>query len=190
MKHSLLIASLIAGSFAAGGALAHGDEDHGASAPAAKAHASDGHAHDHGDSAAIGVAGKADKATRTVNVDMTDSMRFSPASVSVKQGETVRFIVKNSGKVKHEFVLGTDKALKEHYELMKKFPEMEHADPNQVTVAPGRTGEVVWQFTKAGKVDFACLQPGHYDAGMKGAVTVAASTKSGAKDDGHSGHKH
>jgi hypothetical protein len=70
-------------------------------------------------------------------------------------------------------VLGTDKELKAHYELMKKFPEMEHSDPNQVTVAPGQTGEVIWQFTRAGKVDFACLQPGHYDAGMKGVVRVA-----------------
>src|SRR5438105_5314379 len=128
---------------------------------------------DHGD--AIGVPGKAAKVNRTVNVDMTDAMRFSPARIAVKQGETVRFVIKNSGQLKHEFVLGTEKELKDHYELMKKFPEMEHSDPNQVTVAPGKTGEVIWQFTRAGKVDFACLQPGHYDAGMKGMVNVAAA---------------
>ena len=93
--------------------------------------------------------------------------------LSVRQGETVRFVVKNSGKVKHEMVLGTEKELKEHYELMKKNPEMEHDEPNMVTLAPGKTGEIVWQFTRAGKVDFACLQPGHYDAGMKGAVSVS-----------------
>jgi uncharacterized cupredoxin-like copper-binding protein len=101
-------------------------------------------------------------------------MRFSPSQVTVKQGETIRFVVKNSGQLKHEFVLGTEKALKEHYEVMKKFPEMEHADPNMVTVAPGKTGEVVWTFTRSGTVDFACLQPGHYDAGMKGVVSVSA----------------
>lgn len=112
-------------------------------------------------------------ATRTINVDMTDGMRFTPADIKVKQGETVRFVVKNSGQLKHELVLGTEKELKEHYEAMKKNPEMEHADPNMVTLAAGKSGEIVWQFTKAGKVDFACLQPGHYDAGMKGAVTVA-----------------
>lgn len=175
---------------------AHDGVDHAASAPAAKAgaKAADGHAHSHGDSDAIGEAGKAAKVTRTVNVDMTDNMRFTPSSLDVKQGETVRFVVKNSGGVKHEFVLGTQAELKEHYELMKKFPEMEHSDPNQVTVAPGKTGEVIWQFTKAGKVDFACLQPGHYDAGMKGAVTVAAakgsSKPTAAKADGHADHKH
>ena len=137
----------------------------------------------HGDDHAIGEPGQAGKVTRTVTVDMTDAMRFNPASITAKQGETIRFTVKNSGQLKHEFVLGTEKELKEHYELMKKFPEMEHSEPNMVTVAPGKTGEVIWQFTEAGKVDFACLQPGHYDAGMKGAIKVAATK--GAAD-----HKH
>jgi uncharacterized cupredoxin-like copper-binding protein len=137
-----------------------------------------GHSHDH--EGAIGVPGKAAKVGRTVNVDMTDTMRFIPASISAKQGETIRFIVKNSGKLKHEFVLGTEKELKEHYEQMKKFPEMEHSDPNMVTLAAGKSGEVIWQFTKAGKVDFACLQPGHYDAGMKGIVDVALGTAAAA----------
>jgi uncharacterized cupredoxin-like copper-binding protein len=125
------------------------------------------------------------KVTRTVSIDMTDSMRFSAAKIKAKQGETIRFVVKNLGKVKHEMVLGTAKELKEHYEVMKKNPEMEHADANMVTVAPGETGEIIWQFTKAGKVDFACLQPGHYDAGMKGLVSVF-SNKAG---DSHGAHK-
>lgn len=130
--------------------------------------------HGHGEpGAAVGKPGVAAKVTRTVKVDMTDAMRFNPATLSVQQNETVRFLITNSGKVKHELVLGTEQELKEHYEVMKKNPEMEHDDPNMVTLAPGKSGEVIWQFTKAGKVDFACLQPGHYDAGMKGAVTVA-----------------
>jgi uncharacterized cupredoxin-like copper-binding protein len=101
-------------------------------------------------------------------------MRFIPSDVAVRQGETVRFVVRNSGKLRHEFVLGSDKALQEHAVLMKKFPTMEHAESNMVTVDAGQTGEVIWQFTQAGKVPFACLQAGHYDAGMKGRVSVAA----------------
>ena len=101
------------------------------------------------------------------------NMRFTPSDIRVKQGETVRFVVRNVGVLKHELVLGTGKDLRAHYEAMMKNPEMEHADPNMVTLAPGKTGEVLWQFTQAGKVDFGCLQPGHYDAGMKGAVSVA-----------------
>jgi uncharacterized cupredoxin-like copper-binding protein len=103
---------------------------------------------------------------------MTDNMRYTPSSIQVKQGETVRFVVKNQGKVKHELSLGTQKELLEHLEQMKKFPDMEHDEPGKVTLAPGKQGEILWQFTKAGTVDFACLMPGHYEAGMKGAVKV------------------
>ena len=138
---------------------------------------------------AIGKPGIASKVTRTVKVDMTDDMRFSASTIAAKQGETIRFLAKNSGKVKHEMVLGTEKELKEHYEVMKKNPEMEHADANMVTVVPGKTGEIIWQFTKAGKVDFACLQPGHYDAGMKGLINVATN-KTQAGGDSHGTHKH
>jgi uncharacterized cupredoxin-like copper-binding protein len=154
---------------------------------ASTAFASGNHAGGHGDSEAIGKPGKAANAKRTITVDMTDTMRFTPDSIMVKQGETIKFIVKNSGKVKHEMVLGTEKELKEHYEVMKKNPEMEHADENQVTVQPGKSGEIIWQFTKTGKVNFACLQPGHYDAGMKGAVMVGGKAMA---DDSHTKHKH
>lgn len=123
---------------------------------------------------AIGVPGVAAKVTRTIAVDMTDNMRFTPERITVRRGETIRFKVTNSGKIKHELVLGTKKDLEEHYKAMMKFPEMEHAEENMITLAPAKTGEIVWQFTKSGKVDFACLQPGHYDAGMKGQVIVSA----------------
>ncbi|MFA6313362.1 MAG: cupredoxin family protein [Sterolibacterium sp.] len=156
------------------------------------ASASGTHAGGH-DDAAFGEAGVAAEITRTVTVNMTDTMRFSPASLTAKQGETIRFVVKNTGQLKHEFVLGSTKELKEHYEVMKKNPEMEHADANMVTVAPGQTGEVVWKFSKSGKVDFACLQPGHYDAGMKGRIlvkkNVMANDKTAMPKDEHD-HKH
>lgn len=133
--------------------------------------------HDHGPAkaAVIGEAGVAANVSRTIEVDMSDAMRFTPAAIDAKQGETIRFVVKNSGQLKHEFVLGTDKDLKAHYEVMKKHPHMEHADDNMLSVAPGQSAELLWKFTQAGTVNFACLHPGHYDAGMKGAVTVAAS---------------
>lgn len=135
----------------------------------------------HEASDAIGRPGKADKVNRTLTVAMTDTMRFIPSSIKVRQGETIRFVVKNVGKIKHEMVLGTEKELKEHYEVMKKHPEMEHDDDNQITVQPAKTGEIIWQFTKTGKVNFACLQPGHYDAGMKGAVMVGGAGRHTAR---------
>jgi uncharacterized cupredoxin-like copper-binding protein len=156
-----------------------------AAAATAGGNHADGGGHD---DSAIGQPGQATKVTRTVQVDMADTMHFTPANIAVKQGETIRFVVKNSGRVKHEFVLGIEKKLKEHYEQMKKFPDMEHADSNMVTVAPGQTGEVIWQFTKAGPVNFACLYPGHYDAGMKGLIKVTGD-KSKRKENEHD-HTH
>lgn len=144
---------------AAGTAFAHGDEEHHA-----------GKQKDH--AAALGKPGNPAKVSRTVEVDMNDNMRFTPANIAVKRGETIKFVVKNNGKIKHEMVLGSVKELKEHAELMRKFPEMEHDDPNQIAVDPGKSGEMIWQFTKAGKFEFACLQPGHFEAGMVGKVAV------------------
>ena len=148
-------------------------------APAtAGAHGDDGHAKTRRFDAAqveatdFGRQGDPGKATRTIRVRMTDDMRFTPAAIVVKRGETIRFVVGNDGKVLHEMVLGTKKAIAEHAEAMKKFPGMEHADANMAHVQPGRRGEIVWQFTQPGAFAFACLQPGHYEAGMVGGVTV------------------
>lgn len=138
------------------------------------AFASGTHAGGHGDGGetAIGQPGVAAKARRTITIEMSDNMRYTPSNIQVKQGETVRFVVKNIGQVKHELSLGTEKELLEHLEQMKKFPDMEHDEPGKVTLQPGKQGEIVWQFTKAGGVNFACLMPGHYEAGMKGTVQV------------------
>lgn len=120
----------------------------------------------------FGREGDPKKATRTVKVDMSDRMRFSPSSLTVKRGETVRFEVKNSGKIMHEMVIGTMKELKEHAELMKKHPGMEHEEPYMAHVSPGKAETIVWQFTRAGEFYYGCLIPGHFEAGMVGKVVV------------------
>jgi len=130
-----------------------------------------GHAHAEEDSA-IGKPGLATKASRTLTVLMEDNMRFTPSNIRVRSGETVRIVVKNTGRVKHELSLGTRQELLEHLALMKRFPDMEHDEPSKVTLAPGQQGEIVWQFTQAGSVNFACLMPGHYEAGMRGSIQV------------------
>lgn len=143
----------------------------------AQAHGNDEHATKKFDASkveptAFGQEGDPKKVVRTIRVDMTDNMRFAPSDITIKRGQTVRFVAKNSGQVLHEMVLGTKQAIEEHAQLMKKFPEMEHADANIAHVKPGQSGEIVWQFTKAGEFRFACLQPGHFEAGMVGRVTV------------------
>ena len=124
---------------------------------------------------AWGIAGDAKAGMRTVEFRMTDNMRFTPDKLEVKQGETVKVVLRNNGAVMHEFVLGTKKELDEHAELMVKFPTMEHSEPYMAHVAPGKTGEIIWTFNRPGDFDFACLIAGHYSAGMVGKVKVLAT---------------
>ena len=121
-----------------------------------------------------GIAGDAKNVKRTIKLSMSDAMRFTPDQINVKQGETVRISLKNTGKMLHEIVIGTKTELDEHAALMVKFPTMEHEEPYMAHVAPGKTGEIIWTFNKSGKFDFACLIAGHYQSGMVGKINVAA----------------
>ena len=134
------------------------------------------HAGGHDDHHAVpyGVPGEATQVSRVIEVQAADSMRYSPAAITVRRGETIKLVVKNVGKQPHELVLGDVKSLKEHAEVMRRYPDMVHDDPNMVKVAPGGTGTLIWKFTQAGTVEFACLIPGHYEAGMKGSIRVNA----------------
>jgi len=120
----------------------------------------------------FGREGDPKKASRTVKVDMSDKLRFTPDSLTIKRGETVKFVVKNRGKLMHEMVLGTMQELKEHAAMMLKHPTMEHDEPYMAHVAPGKTETMVWQFTKAGEFYFGCLVPGHFEGGMVGKIIV------------------
>jgi uncharacterized cupredoxin-like copper-binding protein len=133
-------------------------------------HHMQGAAHD--DHAGMAMPGDAKKVSRTIRLDMDDAMRFTPSTVTVKHGETVKFEVRNTGHLRHEMVLGSSEALKAHAAMMLKSPGMKHAEANQISVEPGKTGDLIWQFPKAGTFDFACLEPGHFDAGMRGKVIV------------------
>lgn len=159
--HTLTLTSLLLASL---GAQAHGDETH-----PMKTHRYDA---SKVEERAFGREGDPKKVSRTVKLDMSDAMRFTPSDIVIQRGETVKFVVSNKGRQLHEMVLGTPQELKEHAELMKKFPTMEHADANMAHVQPGARGEIVWQFTKAGEYQFACLIPGHFEAGMVGKVVV------------------
>jgi len=132
-----------------------------------------GDGHHATDDESVGVPGDSEKVDRVIAVAMNDDMRFVPENIDVKAGETIKFELRNDGAIKHEMVIGKTEYLLEHSEMMKKFPGMEHEEPNMLLLDPEKNGELVWKFTKAGTVDFACLQPGHFDAGMKGSVVVA-----------------
>jgi uncharacterized cupredoxin-like copper-binding protein len=142
--------------------LAHGE----------KPHASKGFDYSNAEEMQFGRAADPRTAKRTIRVEMNDQMRFVPADITVKRGDIVRFVPINKGQLMHEMVLGTMDELRKHAEMMKKHPEMEHDEPHMAHVAPGKSGEMGWQFTKAGEFYYACLIPGHFEAGMIGKVKV------------------
>ena len=149
-------------------------------APAAWAH---GDAHEKKSAAAVvkeqkpwGIAGDPQQA-RTVEVRMSDDMRFRPGRIEVREGETIRFVVRNAGKILHEMVIGTPGELAEHAALMRKFPGMEHDEPYMAHVDAGKRGGLVWNFNRPGTFQFACLIPGHFEAGMTGTLIVTPRGK-------------
>lgn len=146
-------------------AIAHGDKEHAKPAGPVVKEQKD-----------WGIAGERRAAKRTIEVGMGDDMRFKPDRITVREGETVRFVIRNRGKLMHEFVIGTKRELDEHAALMAKFPDMEHDEPYMAHVAPGKTGEIVWTFNRAGDFQFACLIAGHFQAGMVGEVVVTPAT--------------
>jgi len=171
------IAMAIAAACLAGGlAYAHGD----AAAPGSTPGHGDTAAHGtHGAAPAKhvqtpwGVAGDSKAATRTIEITTRDEMRFAPSAFRVAQGETVRLLVRNDGKLMHELVIGTKKALDAHAAAMAKSSAMAHDEPYMTHVAPGAAGEIVWTFNRPGQFDFACLVAGHYESGMRGQIDVA-----------------
>jgi uncharacterized cupredoxin-like copper-binding protein len=122
--------------------------------------------------ASFGREGDPRKVQRVIRIDMSDAMRYFPDQIRVKRGATVRFVIRNGGKLPHEMVLGTMDALKQHATLMRQSGSMDHEEANMAHVAPGTSGRLVWQFTKTGEFYYGCLIPGHFEAGMIGTVVV------------------
>lgn len=148
----------------AGIARAHGDEAHAPPGGPVRREQKD-----------WGIAGEAAAVRRSVDVRMGDDMRFKPDQIVVRRGETLRFRVHNVGALMHEFVIGTTAENEKHAALMARFPDMQHDEPYMAHVPPGRVGELVWNFNRAGRFEFACLIPGHHQAGMVGRIDVQAS---------------
>jgi uncharacterized cupredoxin-like copper-binding protein len=122
-----------------------------------------------------GEPGDPKKPSRTIEVAMREEYGlqiFEPKRIEVKRGEQIRFVLRNEGKNDHEFMLATTKENLKHADVMRKHPNMEHDDPNGITLKPGKSGALIWRFTKRGTFEYACLFPGHREDGMYGTVVV------------------
>jgi uncharacterized cupredoxin-like copper-binding protein len=121
----------------------------------------------------VGEPAQASHATRTVEVTTLDTMTFEPSRIDVAAGETVTFSVTNTGQDVHEFTLGNAAMQREHAEAMAHMPAgMAHETPNSITLEPGDTKQLTWRFSETATVEYACHQPGHYQAGMRGQIMV------------------
>lgn len=124
---------------------------------------------------AAGEPGDPKKPFRTIEITMTDGpgmMTYAPNKIEVRKGEQIKFVLKNTGYLAHEFLLDSLENNAKHKIEMEKNPEMEHDDPNGKRLEPKKSAEILWRFTKSGTFEFACLIPGHYETGMKGIVVV------------------
>jgi uncharacterized cupredoxin-like copper-binding protein len=133
-----------------------------------------GHSHAHSEFSA-GEPGDPKKPARIIQITMNEGdgkMMYLPDRLEIKRGEQVKFVLRNNGALDHEFILASTEENLKHAEEMKKNPEMEHDDPNAKRLAPKKTNEILWKFTKAGQFEYGCLIPGHREAGMTGTVVV------------------
>ncbi len=130
---------------------------------------------DHHATFSAGEPGDASQPAQIVKVIMSETdgkMLFVPERLEMKRGDQVKFLLYNRGELDHEFVLASTVENLAHAEQMRTNPDMAHDDPNSKRLAPKRSGEIVWRFTKAGEFEYACLIPGHREAGMIGTVVV------------------
>lgn len=130
---------------------------------------------DHGDMDMAAVGGPADaaEADRTIEVTTLDTMAYDPSAITVESEETVTFTVTNTGEAVHEFTLGDQAMQEEHAEEMGDMDAgMAHDEPNSLSLQPGETKELTWRFGETGTVIYACHEPGHYQAGMRGEISV------------------
>lgn len=122
----------------------------------------------------VGEPVNANEAARTVQVTTLDTMAFEPGGIDVSPGEAVTFVVTNGGQAVHEFTLGDATMQQEHADAMAHMPDgMAHDLPNSITLQPGETKELAWRFGQAGTLEYACHEPGHYEAGMRSQITIS-----------------
>jgi uncharacterized cupredoxin-like copper-binding protein len=125
----------------------------------------------------FGRPGIAKDVTRTIRIE-ADEYSFDPAAISVRVGETIKFVVVNNGKLMHELTIGDAAEQEAHQQSMSKMSDMKHDEgtqqmpANSLHIPPGQTRELTWMFSKDGKLIIACNYPGHSVLGMVGSLEV------------------
>ena len=119
---------------------------------------------------AIGVPGDPGNVSRTLKIVAIEYM-FLPPELTVKQGETIKFVIENKGNKKHEMIIDTKRNLKKYAKIHRNDSEIATNEPNHIKLDPGEQKSLVWEFTETGTINFACPIPGHFK-GMRGKIYV------------------
>ena len=116
----------------------------------------------------VGMPAKGAKPDKVVHVLLSDDMKIQfKQDVKIEPNDVVQFVVLNTGKIDHEFTIGSEKEQLEHREMMKTMSAGHmHDSGNSVTVEPGKAKQLLWHFHGDSNVELACNIAGHAEAGM------------------------
>lgn len=109
-----------------------------------------------------------------VKVSLTD-FGIQSTVTNFKVGVPYHFVVTNEGKISHEIMLMAPLTQDQTGMDMEEMDSMALAHIEEDDLPAGATATFDYTFTKAapaGTLEFSCHIPGHYEAGMKEAITV------------------
>ncbi|EKO3455111.1 cupredoxin family protein [Vibrio fluvialis] len=127
-----------------------------------------------GEMSDVGMSATGSKPTKVVHVLLSDDMKITfKKEVDIQPNDVVQFVIMNTGKIDHEFSIGSAKEQLTHREMMRSMNGQHmHDSGNTVTVQPGKAKQLMWHFQGDNHVEFACNIPGHAEAGMVKKVTL------------------
>ncbi|ARP40161.1 copper-resistant cuproprotein CopI [Vibrio syngnathi] len=121
----------------------------------------------------VGMPATGAKPDKVVHVLLSDDMKITfKNKVDIEPNDVVQFVVMNTGKIDHEFSIGSASEQLEHREMMKNMGNHAHDSGSTVTVKAGKAKQLLWHFHGDNKVEFACNIPGHAEAGMVKSLTL------------------
>ena len=99
---------------------------------------------------------------RVVRVFAGPGYTFSPSTIAVARGETVTFVVTTMGPLVHEFMIGPADAVAADTA----------GTPEVADIGMMQSKSLTYTFDGSGPYAYACHATGHYEAGMRGTISI------------------
>jgi uncharacterized cupredoxin-like copper-binding protein len=91
-----------------------------------------------------------------VTLTVGNSLSFDPSTITVRAGQPVQLVLRNTGQLPHDFTLSDGVA-----------------QPVKITASGGQTASGSFTIDRPGSYTFECSMPGHATAGMRGTITAS-----------------